>query len=249
MAEYDAISVETFPGSHEVRWFDSLDSTNRYLLDEARRGAPEGLVVVADHQTAGRGRRGREWVAPPGASLLVSVLLRPSPAPEHSQLVSMACGVAMVDAVERVAHFTPALKWPNDLVVGDRKLAGILAEADGAAVIVGVGVNVNWDEFPKEIADTATACNIEAGQTIDRRELLAAFLQELDVRGADLAAAPREYERRLATLGRRVRVEQPHGDIEGRAVGVGRSGELLVDDGTGDLEAVHVGDVIHLRES
>jgi BirA family biotin operon repressor/biotin-[acetyl-CoA-carboxylase] ligase len=249
MAEHDAISVESFPGFHEVRWFDSLDSTNRYLLDEARRGAPQGVVAVADHQTAGRGRRGRTWIAAPDSSLLVSVLLRPALTPERVPRVSMACGVAMADAVDGVAGFAPALKWPNDLVVRDRKLAGILAEADGGAVVVGVGVNVNWREFPPELADTATACNLEAGRTVDRRELLAAFLRELVVRYADLDDVSGEYERRLATVGRRVRVERPDGDLVGQAIGVGRAGELLVDDDSGSTVAVHVGDVVHLHES
>jgi BirA family biotin operon repressor/biotin-[acetyl-CoA-carboxylase] ligase len=247
MVEYDAISVESFPGFHEVRWFDSLDSTNRYLLDEARAGAPEGVVAVADHQTAGRGRRGRAWVAPPGASLLVSVLLRPALGPEQSQLVAMACGIAMVDAVERAAGFVPALKWPNDLVVGERKLAGILAEAESDTVVVGVGVNVNWEEVPPELAETATACNLEAGHEVDRRELLAAFLRGLDERYRNLEGIRADYERRLATLGRRVRVEQANGDLVGRAVGVGASGELLVEAGAGEPVAVHVGDVVHLR--
>jgi BirA family transcriptional regulator, biotin operon repressor / biotin---[acetyl-CoA-carboxylase] ligase len=248
MAEHDAISVERFPGFHEVRWFDSLDSTNRYLLDEARRGAPEGVVAVADHQTAGRGRRGRDWVAPPESSLLVSVLLRPSLAPEGAQLVAMACGVAMAAAVERVAGFAPTLKWPNDLAVGDRKLAGILAESDSGAVVVGIGVNVKWDEFPSDLAETATACNIEAGRGVDRRELLTAFLEELGDRYARLEDVPGEYQRGLATLGRRVRVMQAGGDIVGRAVGVGDSGELVVEDEAGSAIAVHVGDVVHLRD-
>src|SRR5262249_27789658 len=158
------------------RWFDSLDSTNRYVLDEARRGAPEGLVAVADFQTAGRGRRGRGWGAPPGASLLASVLLRPALGPGRTPPGWMAGGAAMAEAVTRVAGFTPGLKWPNDLVVGDRKLAGILAERDGDAVVVGTGVNVDWHEFPPEIAATATACNLEAGHAVDRRALLDAFL-------------------------------------------------------------------------
>jgi BirA family transcriptional regulator, biotin operon repressor / biotin---[acetyl-CoA-carboxylase] ligase len=248
MAEHDAISVARFPGFHEVRWFDSLDSTNRYLLDEARRDAREGLVAVADQQTAGRGRRGRDWVAPPESSLLVSVLLRPSLAPERAQLVAMASGVAMADAVERVAGFTPALKWPNDLVVGDRKLAGILAESDGGAVVVGIGVNVNWDEFPADLAETATACSLEAGHDVDRRELLTGFLDELGARYPRLQHVQGEYQGRLATLGRRVRVERAAGDIVGRAVGVGDSGELIVDDEAGGVTAVHVGDVVHLRD-
>jgi len=240
---------EPIERSHEVRWFDSLDSTNRYLLDEARRGAPEGLVAVADFQTAGRGRRGRGWVAPPGASLLVSVLLRPALAPEQTPLVTMACGVAMVDAVARVAGFNPGLKWPNDVVVGDRKLVGILAERDGGAVVVGAGVNVEWRAFPAELAETATACNLEAGRSVDRRQLLDVFLAELDRRYAELDAVVGEYRARLETLGRRVRVEGPDGDVVGRAVGIGAAGQLQVEvDGGGAVE-VRVGDVVHLRDA
>jgi BirA family biotin operon repressor/biotin-[acetyl-CoA-carboxylase] ligase len=249
MAENDAIWVERVGRFHDIRSFDSLDSTNRYLLDESRRGAPEGVVAIADHQTAGRGRRGRDWVAPPGSSLLVSVLLRPALAPERTQLVSMACGVAMADAVERVAGFAPGVKWPNDLVVDDRKLAGILAEAEGSAVVVGVGVNVEWHEFPVELAEIATACNLEAGHAVDRRELLVAFLHELERRYARLDRVPAEYRRRLSTLDRRVRVERPDGDLVGRAVGVGELGELLVQPDTGEVVEVRVGDVVHLRDT
>ena len=238
---------EAIERTHEVRWFDSLDSTNRYVLDEARRGAPEGLTAVADFQTAGRGRRGRAWVAPPGASLLVSVLLRPALPPERTSLVSMACGVAMAEAVTRVAGFVPELKWPNDLVVGDRKLAGILAERDGDAVVVGLGVNVEWHDFPPEIAETATACNLEIGRAIDRRALLDAFLTELDARYADLAAVAAEYRSRLETLGRRVRVERPDDVLVGVAVDVGGAGQLVVRDDGGEIVEVHVGDVVHLR--
>jgi BirA family biotin operon repressor/biotin-[acetyl-CoA-carboxylase] ligase len=244
MPEGDAIER-----THEVRWFDSLDSTNRYLLDEARRGAPDGLVVVADFQTAGRGRRGRGWVAPPGSSLLVSVLLRPSLAPEETLILSMACGVALVDAISRVAGFTPELKWPNDLVVGDRKLVGILAERDADAVVVGAGVNVEWREFPPELTATATACNLEAGHAVDRRALLDAFLAELDDRCADLGGVVDAYRQRLGTFGRRVRVEQADGDLVGRAVGIGNRGQLLVEDDHGDVVEVHVGDVVHLRDA
>jgi BirA family biotin operon repressor/biotin-[acetyl-CoA-carboxylase] ligase len=240
---------EAIERAHEVRWFDSLDSTNRYVLEEARRGAAEGLVAVADFQTAGRGRRGRDWVAPPGASLLVSVLLRPSLAPEQTPLVTMACAVAMAVAIARVAGFTPGLKWPNDLVVGDRKLAGILAEREGDAVVVGAGVNVEWREFPPELAETATACNLEAGHAVDRRAVLDAFLAELDARYAELDAVTAEYRSRLATLGRRVRVERSGDALVGRAVGVGDFGQLLVEGDQGDVVEVHVGDVVHLRDA
>jgi BirA family transcriptional regulator, biotin operon repressor / biotin---[acetyl-CoA-carboxylase] ligase len=177
------------------------------------------------------------------------VLLRPSFAPERTPLVTMACGVAMVDAVARVAGFTPELKWPNDLVVRDRKLAGILAEREGNAVVVGAGVNVEWREFPPELAETATACNLEADHSVDRRELLDAFLAELAPRYADLAGVVDEYQKRLATLGRRVRVERSDGDLVGRAVGIGDVGQLRVEDDHGDVLEVHVGDVVHLRDA
>jgi BirA family biotin operon repressor/biotin-[acetyl-CoA-carboxylase] ligase len=177
----------------------------------ARRGEREGIVVVADHQSAGRGRRDRTWVAPPGGSLLVSVLLRP-PA-RVAGAVTMAAGVAMAGAVEHVAGVVAGLKWPNDLVVdtgdGERKLAGILAEADWpegstasagyrppgphdrAVVVVGVGLNVSWPEVPDELDRLATALNLLGGEAgargeagaeaeVDRVELLVAFLRRLD---------------------------------------------------------------------
>jgi BirA family biotin operon repressor/biotin-[acetyl-CoA-carboxylase] ligase len=155
----------------------------------------------------------------------------------------------MVEAIARVAGFTPGLKWPNDLVVGDRKLAGILAERDGDAVVVGAGVNVEWREFPLELAETATACNIEAGHAVDRRAVLDAFLAELDARYAELDAVTSEYRSRLATLGRRVRVERSGDALVGRAVGVGDVGQLLVERDQGDVVEVHIGDVVHLRDA
>ncbi|MGH9135518.1 MAG: biotin--[acetyl-CoA-carboxylase] ligase, partial [Acidimicrobiales bacterium] len=187
-------------------------STNSDLLALARQGAPEGTVLVADHQTAGRGRMGRTWEAPPGSSLLVSVLLRPPV--EVADLVTMVAGLAMADAVGPEVR----LKWPNDLVIDDRKLAGLLAEADWSgggqspAVVVGIGVNVAW------APEGAVACGG------DREELLASFLTALDARYGELvatgdrAAVLAAWRTRSATLGRRVRVQRGGGEIEGTAV-------------------------------
>ena len=232
----------------DIRRFDSLDSTNRYLLDEARAGAPEGTVAVAAYQTAGRGRRGRSWVAPPGASLLVSVLLRPELPAEQLPLTSIAAGLAMADAVERVAEFAPALKWPNDLLVGDKKLAGLLTEVEDNAVVLGFGVNVEWHDFPPEVAALATACNVVAGRTVDGDAILEAFLEGLGARADHWESVVPEYRDRLSTLGRRVRVETATGELTGTAVDVGASGELLVDV-DGQSRAVHAGDVVHLRDA
>src|SRR5438093_6330551 len=158
-----AISIEW-----EVRRFAELDSTNRWLLDEARAGAGEGLAVVADHQTAGRGRLGRTWVAPPGSSLLVSVLFRPRSL-EAGHLLTTAVALAACDACGRVAGVAPDLKWPNDLLVDDRKLGGILAEAEGPAVVVGLGLNVSSTSGAPE---TAVALREVAGHDVDRAALL-----------------------------------------------------------------------------
>jgi BirA family biotin operon repressor/biotin-[acetyl-CoA-carboxylase] ligase len=232
-------------GPWRVEWHASLDSTNRYALDAARAGAADGLVVVADVQTAGRGRLGRTWEAPPGASLLLTVLLRRPADPGRAM---MAAGVALAQAVHEVAGVHAQLKWPNDLVVGDRKLAGLLAEVDGDALVVGAGCNVNWETFPDELADIATACNLEVGSPVDRDALLDAFLAGLDGALAAGNAVVDTYRAFLTTLGRRVRVRPLTGDdLVGTAVGVTDDGALVVRDDAGEEHTVVAGDVLHLR--
>ena len=238
-------------GRWRVEWFSSLDSTNRHALTAAREGAPDGLVVVADEQTAGRGRLGRTWEAPSGSSLLVSVLLRRSGDPARTGepgRVVMAAGVALAEAVAAVAGVDASLKWPNDLVVDDRKLAGLLAEAEGDALVVGAGCNVNWEAFPDELAPTATACNLEAGHVVDRDALLDAFLDRFAEVLAAGDAVVDAYRARLATLGRTVRVEHVRdADLVGTAVGVTADGALVVRDAAGSDHTVVAADVHHLR--
>jgi BirA family biotin operon repressor/biotin-[acetyl-CoA-carboxylase] ligase len=261
----------------DVRWVASTGSTNADALALARDGAREGVVLVADHQTAGRGRYDRAWVAPPGGSLLVSVLLRP-PSPVASS-ATMATAVAMADAVREVAGVSPELKWPNDLVMagegGERKLAGILAEADWPAsatisagwrqpsahervvVVVGVGLNVSWpedDDAIPDVADTAVALNWVTAAPIDRVDLLVAFLRRLDRGYGELIsegpqAAMDEWRRRSATLGRRVRVDLGADDVEGTAVDVTAEGHLVVEALGGQRRTFAVGDVVHLRDA
>jgi BirA family transcriptional regulator, biotin operon repressor / biotin---[acetyl-CoA-carboxylase] ligase len=221
----------------EVHWFETVDSTNRYLLQRAAGGAAEGLVAVADEQTAGRGRLGRTWVAPPASALLVSVLLRPALTAERTHLVTLAAGLAALDAIDRLAPRPAGLKWPNDVVVDDRKLAGILAEADGAgAVVVGMGFNLQPDALPVELRDIATAL------VLDRRGLLVEWLRAYDARLSALEDVVADAATRSATLGRRVRVELAHETFEGTATALTDEGFLVVD---GRL--VSAGDVVHLR--
>jgi len=257
----------------DVRRVAETGSTNTDLLALARGGGAEGIVLVADHQTAGRGRLDRRWEAPPGASLLVSVLLRPPAA--VAETVAMTTALAMAEGVEDACGVRALLKWPNDLVVEvdgrTRKLAGVLAEADWPArsqaaggwsppppgerltVVVGLGLNVNWpDELPEELADILTACNHLAGGPVDREAVLAAFLARLGdrygalVAGGDPAALVADWRARSATLGRRVRVDLGHEDIEGTAVDFTHEGRLVVDTADGP-RTFSVGDVVHLR--
>jgi BirA family transcriptional regulator, biotin operon repressor / biotin---[acetyl-CoA-carboxylase] ligase len=268
----DAIAREGRPRFSDIRWVAQTGSTNADVMALARHGEREGVVLVADHQTAGRGRSGRWWTAPPGASLLCTVLLRP-PA-RVAPLVTFAVSLAAADAVEELAGFAPGLKWPNDLVVEDgsttRKLAGVLAEAEWppsahnsggyrppapherATVAAGLGLNVDWpDDMPAELTDVAVAMNHVSGRSVPRDEVLTAFLDRLEVYygglvSGDGANVLDAWRTRSATLGRRVRVDLGREDVEGTAVDVTAEGHIVVDTGAG-RRALAVGDVVHLR--
>lgn len=248
--------------SWDVRRLDETDSTNRVVLELARTGEPEGVVVVADHQTAGRGRLGRVWQAPPRASLLVTVLLRPAIPVVDAHLVSIVAALAAAEACAEVCGVRPSLKWPNDLVIErdgqTRKLAGLLAESivrGGRmdAIALGMGLNVQWPaDLPDDLAPIATALNLEAGANVSRDDVLAAWLVCLRDR-YDRLTAPGGTDALLAayrvacvTLGRAVRVELPGETFLGTALDVTRAGHLIVDV-DGDRRVVSAGDVVHLR--
>jgi BirA family biotin operon repressor/biotin-[acetyl-CoA-carboxylase] ligase len=202
----------------------------------ARAGEPAGLCVVAEEQTTGRGRLDRAWVSPPRAGLTFSVLLRPV----TTQLgwLPLLGGLAVVKALRERAEVDAALKWPNDVLVGERKVAGLLAEAVDGAVVLGVGLNVTThaDELPHA---AATSLLIEGARTTDRDTLLRAVLRALSVTDADRPA----YREACTTIGRQVQVHVPGGDVvEGLAEGVDEEGRLVVD-GT----PYAAGDVVHLR--
>jgi BirA family biotin operon repressor/biotin-[acetyl-CoA-carboxylase] ligase len=259
----------------EVRVVDETGSTNADIAVLARAGEPAGLVLVAEHQTTGRGRLGRSWTAPARSGLSFSVLLRPTdvPAPAWT-LLPLLVGVAVATAVSEVSGADVRVKWPNDLLIGERKLGGILAEradsvavgsADsvavgsedsvaGAAVVVGVGLNVTLraDELPVPIA---TSLALADATCTDRDPVLRAVLRALAAEygawrraggsGADGLLA--KYRALCVTLGRDVRVEVPGGgSIEGRAVDIGADGCLLVDTSAG-RRSVRAGDVVHVR--
>ncbi len=232
-------------------------STNADLL---ARGGPEGQVLVAEEQTAGRGRMGRSWVSQPGASLTFSVLLRPSAVPPARRgWLPLLTGVAVTTAVRDAAAVAATLKWPNDVLIGDRKLAGILAEQSGDAVVVGIGLNVatSRDALPVTPAGLPATSLLAEGADIARDVLLIGMLRHLErcylafradpdpARDGMLAA----YRAQCGTLGRAVRVELPGGRaVAGVAEDVDAQGRLLVREAQAtSLTPLSAGDVIHVR--
>ena len=194
-----------------------------------------GTVVVAEAQTAGRGRRGRSWLDEPGASLLTSIILRPRLEPARLPTLSLAAGVAVVEALERVTGLKPRLKWPNDVLVDGRKLAGILLESrigPSPLVVLGIGVNLAQRVFPADLAERATSVRLATGRRVDADALLTALLESLDAWRTRLETegwAPiRERWRALTeTLGRRVSID----GVQGIAVDVDEDGALIVAEG------------------
>jgi BirA family biotin operon repressor/biotin-[acetyl-CoA-carboxylase] ligase len=219
----------------------AIDSTQRYAAALARSGAPDRTVVTAATQTAGKGRRGRVWHDAPGASLLVSVITRPALAPAQLPTLSLAAGVAVIDALAAVG-VTARLKWPNDALVDGRKIAGVLLERHGDAVVIGMGINVEPAAIPPALAIHATSVAGEGGNA-DRERLLQALLGALDhwratLERAGFEAVRERWSEASETLGRRVSVD----GVVGVAVGIDHDGALLVATGAG-TERVVAGDV------
>lgn len=241
----------------EVRVVAETGSTNADLARAAEQGAAEGAVLIAESQTAGRGRLARDWVSPPRAGLTFSILLRPHDVPPTRWgWLPLLVGVSVARAVSRLAERDVRLKWPNDLLLGPdrRKLAGILAQVAGGAVVVGVGLNVSTR--PDELPDGATSLSVESAACVDRDPLLRAMLRAVaedyrtwrgtrgDAGRSGLAAA---YDDLSDTLHRQVVVTLPTGDpVRGLATSIAPDGRLVVDEG-GEPRAVSAGDVTHVR--
>ncbi|MFP3897168.1 MAG: biotin--[acetyl-CoA-carboxylase] ligase [Anaerolineales bacterium] len=231
---------------------EEIPSTNPRAMALAERGAPEGTLVLAESQTAGRGRLGRRWFAPPYSSLLMSLLLRPPLEPAQAQRTTMLCSLAIVEGVAALSGLTPRLKWPNDILLGEKKVGGVLTELGVARhhldhVVVGMGLNVNVEmaDLPP-VASPATSLLQEVGHPLSRLDLLVAILERLDARygqllaGCSPHAAWREH---LATLGQPVRVGTRNEVIEGVAEDVDADGALLVRTDHGARRRILVGDV------
>jgi len=234
----------------DVHALDVVDSTQAVLADLARAGAPEGTVVTARHQTAGRGRRGHHWWDAPGESLLCSVLLRPLVRAAQAPQLALVAGVAVTDALESVS-VTARIRWPNDILVDGRKIAGILPEGasdpDGrlAHVLLGIGINLEQTDFPDEIAGRATSFRLVTGRTPDRDRMLDELLGAVDRHyrawcREGFAAVSATWRRRSTTIGTQVRL--PDGR-DGLAMDVDADGALIVDVGRDEVIRLSSGEL------
>jgi BirA family biotin operon repressor/biotin-[acetyl-CoA-carboxylase] ligase len=234
---------------HTIRVEQSVDSTNAAVVADADQ--PEGLVVVAEQQTAGRGRLGREWTSPPRAGLTFSFLLRPSVPDARWTWLPLLTGLAVAEATNEMADVDVDLKWPNDLLIGDKKVGGILVERHGPAVVVGVGINVTTTQAELPITE-ATSLALAGAVVTDRESLLRAVLRAIEARYAEWGASSDDavssaYTTRCRTIGSDVTVTMPDGSaLCGQARRVDEHGRLVVvtDDGE---HAVSSGDVMHVR--
>lgn len=240
----------------DVRTVAETESTNADVVAAAARGEPEGLVVLARHQTSGRGRLGRDWVTPPGSALTYSMLLRPEPVPAARwSWLPLLTGCAVVAAIREATGVRAGLKWPNDVQVGERKLAGILAERTGDAVVVGVGLNVRMSaaELP---TPTATSLAVEGAGPVDGDLLLDVLLRAFadayagwcKADGVVAGELVDGYRALCTTLGRAVRVHLPGAAVlDGTALDVTEAGALVVRDASGVRHELAAGDVVHVR--
>ena len=219
-------------GDAQVRWYDEVDSTNDVAKSWAQSGAIEGSVVCAEVQSAGRGRRGAVWVCPAGEGLAFSVILRPTMSRALWPRIALVAGLAVAQSLEKLG-LAAELKWPNDVLVAGKKICGVLVEAVGDAVIVGIGINVGVREFPGELAEIATSVWLESGREIEREDLLEEVVKRMVHQVAEIEGEFPElldaWRQRCALTGKWVScliAEQP---FQGMVRGVSDAGELLLE--------------------
>lgn len=236
--------------------YKEIDSTNEELkrLFNANNSLPNGTTAVTDHQTMGKGRRGRVWETPEGVNIAMSFLIKPEFEPGKASMLTLLAAIAVVKATEEVAGLECQIKWPNDVVINGKKYCGILTEMSSEPdfihyVIVGIGINANTESFPEDIAKTATSVYLEKGEKISRAKLVAAILKYFEQyyerfeEALDMSPFMEEYNCLLAGYGQEVRVLDPNGEYTGISKGINNQGELLVEKEDRTLTEVYAGEV------
>ncbi len=246
--------LETSRMGRQIRCFSRIDSTNQYAKKAAEDGAADGMLVIADEQTAGKGRRGRSWVTPPGETIAFTLLLRPKLSPDRVSMVTLVMGLAVAKAVNTLYPLKAGIKWPNDVVINGKKLCGILTEMSAEVmhvnhIVIGVGINANMTSFPEELSRIATSLKLELGRDVSRAELIAQVMAEFErlyekfEEDGDLRAVSEEYNALCLNAESMVRVLDPNGEYTGTSHGINALGELLVETESGQVRNVYAGEV------
>lgn len=248
----EGIGTEVF-GRKEIAYFTELDSTNRKAKEMAAQGAPEGTLVVAEAQTRGRGRIGRNWYSPSQSGIYTSLILRPKLPPNEAPKITLVTGVAVAETLLAVTPLKPDIKWPNDILVRGRKICGILTETSTEMdaidfVVVGVGVNVNSREFPDDLREIATSMYVETGSTFDRVMLLQEFLLQFErlyttFLHSGFESIGKRWGELSILLGKGVTVHMIDRTCKGRVMKLDRDGALIIRAENGDLEKIYSGDI------
>ena len=246
--------MDTDWAGRPVFYYDELASTNLQAKLDAENGAGEGTLIVADMQTAGRGRKGKGWSSPAGTNVYFTLILKPDYDVEQASMVTLVMGMAVAEGIRATCGVDARIKWPNDIVAGGRKLCGMLAEMSVERefihyVVVGVGINVKEQVFPEEIADTATSLWQECGRKVSRGQLIVNVMKAFEARykvfcgSRSLSGLVEEYNGMLVNKNREVRVLDPKGEFRGVSRGINEKGELLVELEDGSVTAVYAGEV------
>ena len=242
-----------------IHYYDAVESTNLIAGELAQHGAPEGVVVLADQQLGGRGRGSHSWHSPARVGIYCSIILRPKMAPAKVQLITLMVSVAIVKAVALLTGLSPRVKWPNDILINDKKVAGILLEsrvrgAETAYSVIGFGINVNNGsaDFPEDMRENASSLLLELGESVDRSKLVVEIFSELEkiyhsFQRENFSVVLQQWRHHSSTLGQRVRIWQRDQSTEGVAVDLTEEGGLLLKVEGGKQIVVHAGEVEHLR--
>lgn len=250
--ELDSLMKTRWAGRN-ILYYETTDSTNLRIRQAGDEGAPHGTLAVADRQTAGRGRRGRTWESPAGSSIYMSVLLRPDIAPNKASMLTLVMALSVAEGIQQCIPIIQ-IKWPNDIIVNGKKLVGILTEMSAQVdyinhVTVGVGINVNMTAFQEEIADTATSLSLECGHAVKRAPLIAAVMERLEenyeifLETEDLSGLMERYSALLVNRDRDVRIIGEKETYQAHAIGIDRTGELIVRREDGTMEKIYAGEV------
>lgn len=252
-AEIESLMDTKWAGSNVV-YYDEIDSTNNRAKEAGDNKAPHGTLFVADMQVAGKGRRGRVWQSPAGSSIYMTILLYPEISPLKAPQLTLVMAIAVAEGIKEVTGLDTKIKWPNDIVVNGRKICGILTEMSTEIdyinhVVIGAGINVNQDDFPEDIRKTASSLKMELGKQVKRSELIAAIMKsfeknyEIFVKTEDLSGLQELYNSMLVNLDRDVKVLEPGNEYEAHALGINKTGELIVRTAEGEEKEIYAGEV------